>query len=77
MKKGFVIQVDGIEYVIALCTPTKSGNVAILLRRSGNRECLTVSNLKPDIKGKYSWELGYPAESYDDAVNKFMTRVTA
>lgn len=77
MKKGLVIQVNGIEYVIALCAPTKSGNVAILLYRSENRECLTVSNLKPDGEGQYVWELGYPARDYDDAVNKFMIQATA
>ncbi len=76
MKKGLVFQVDNIEYVIALCIPTESGNVAILLRRSDDCGCLTVSNLKVNSKGNYTWEFGYHAKNYDDAVINFMTRIT-
>lgn len=75
-EKGFLFNVGNIEYIIALCTQTKrNGNVAILLCGSG--ECITVSNLTKDNSGNYTWDLGYRARNYNDAVNNYMTRITA
>lgn len=75
METGVLFQVNKIEYVIALCTPTKdNGNVAILLCKSG--DCFTVSNLKKDKNNNYTWELGYHASNFDDAVVNYKTRIT-
>lgn len=74
-KKGSPFYVDSIEYIVVLCTKTKgAGNVAVLLCESG--ECVTVSNLSKDECGNYSWNYGYRARSYDDAVANYVTRIT-
>ena len=77
MEKGLVFQKNDSEYVIALCAAKEKGNVAILLRRPNDCECLTVSNLQTDKHGKYVWERGYQARSYDDALLNFMSRISA
>lgn len=77
MEKGYVFRVDNIEYVIALCTQTEGGNIAILLRRTDNYGYLTVSNLQSDSRGNYSWELSRRTGSYDEAVADYIKRLTA
>lgn len=77
MEKGDIFQKADSEYAIALCAAQEEGNVAILLHRPSDCECLTVSNLQTDEHGKYVWERGYRARSYDDALLNFMSRITA
>ena len=77
MKNGVSFQMDHKEYVVALCTDTPRGNVALLLCTSGDCDCVTVSNLKTDGAGEYSWDLGYRTGDYRDAVDNYLKRITA
>lgn len=74
MKTENVFFFDGLEYVVALCAQTKSGNAALLLSSDENR-CITVSDLNIDGLGGGSWKRGYCAVNYGDAVSDYFKRI--